>query len=110
MRTCIRCEYSGREIQIDDHHVTYTRVITKVYLCRPCHIGITVLNSIFVYKYHKGKMDNYQRRRIFNLFMKNSWRMNQEDKPIVRLQRRVRMGDLPKLQEMFFKNMRKVKK
>lgn len=102
LKQCKRCGSTVRPI--DSHHVTY-KPVKRVWLCRPCHIGITVVNGTYAQRYG-DILDNTTRRRLFAQFMRNKWRMEQEDKPLSKLARRrnmIYLNRLSRLQEMFFK-------
>jgi len=101
LKECVRCGSTQRPI--DEHHVTYNPE-KKVYLCRPCHIGITVINGIYA-QYFMSRITNTERQSLFNKFLKCKWCMSQEEVPIVKLRRRCGMvykNRLKTLQKLFF--------
>ena len=103
LKQCVRC--GSMKSPIDEHHVTYKPKVTKVYLCRPCHVGITVINGTYAQRWGVN-LENGIRRKLFKRFMECSWRMSNEEKPITKLVRRRAMtykNRLRVLQVMFFK-------
>ena len=70
---CVRCKNGSI---MDDHHVTYSPRPKRVWLCRQCHLGITVLNIMYGLKY--GALTHTGRRKIYKKFLRHSWRMSHE--------------------------------
>jgi hypothetical protein len=105
LKECVRC--GSNRSPIDEHHITYTPC-KKVYLCRPCHIGITVINGTYAQDRLMSFLDNKVRRALHKRFMKCKWRMEDEDHPIIELKRRrgmVYRNRLRKLQKEFFRKV-----
>ena len=108
LKVCVRCGYSGGRVPIESHHITYNPD-NKVYLCKPCHVGITVINTWYaiIWGY---RLRNDERVELHKWYMRIKWRMSSEKELLVEFKRGRLIAYyeelLPKLRKRFLKKFR----